>query len=369
MLISSFLFFYSSLFQRGASREQVLLASVLFVVLHIANIRVLFEGLYWMSAAICYQLAICLFVLGIGSLIRYLRTPSLPWAATAILCCLLLPGTAESIAPIFVFVLACILFISIRRGRRSYFTFACIAVSLSSLAIISLSKGNLTRVHSSTSSHNQDILQALFYSTRAVGYYVVYWLTTPMNIAALIIALPTLNKLANRSELKWLSFRFNPLLLVPLFYFLCVVIYLPLTYFESSVAYPRITTLVFFIAAHLSVVFFWTLLQNFLQFSRFVTYYSSLKNFNTYAWILFFITAFGTLNYYKVANDLASGSAYTFNEEANKRYFLITSCKDDTCYVPKFSRWPFFIQSSKKENLSFVYMSKYFGKTIVYKNE
>ncbi len=103
--------------------------------------------------------------------------------------------------------------------------------------------------------------------------------------------------------------------------------------------------------------------------SRFVSYYSGLKNFKLYAWVFFFITAFTTTNFLLVVKDLVTGNAYVFNREANMRYKEIIQATGDTCYINKFSKWPFFIQSSKKENYSFDHMNIFFGKTILYKNE
>ena len=53
LLFCSILFLFRSIFSKNISFKQAVIASLLFVLLHLANIRVLFEGLYWMSSTIC----------------------------------------------------------------------------------------------------------------------------------------------------------------------------------------------------------------------------------------------------------------------------------------------------------------------------
>ncbi len=244
LLAASFLFFYTSLFARAATTIQLVTASLLFVVLHIANIRVLFEGLYWMSSTICYQIAICFFAVGIGSLIRHIKTPSLMYACIAVCCSAFLPGSAEMLAPVFIFVLSAMIYVSIRKNYPVSLIAICLFVVVCSLIFISLSKGNYARLQKNI-LYNRNIFDSFFYSIRAVGYYCFYWVITPLNIASLILLLPALKNMVLLSGFKLSFFSSKPLLLIAIFYFVCVVIYLPLTYFESLVVYPRVTTLFF----------------------------------------------------------------------------------------------------------------------------
>lgn len=294
--------------------------------------RSLFEGLYWMSSTICYQIAICLFVIGIGSLIRYIKSPSFLYGFIAIGCCLLLPGSAEVIVPVFIVVLLVILFISLKRKYQVQFTLICITVAVCSLAFVTFSKGNNARVQKDALFYNQNILHALFYSARAVGYYSIVWLITPINITSVILVLPAIQKLSRQVSLPRLCFK--PLVLIPLFYLICIIIYLPLTYFESNVPFPRVTTIVFFVASHLAFITILLALKYNFSFNRFVSYLYSIRSFGLYAWIFFFITAFTSRNFLAVVKDLIQGNAYNYNKEANNRYQILKNTKSDTCYVP-----------------------------------
>ena len=114
LLFSSFLFLYASFLSGKTTIKKPIIAALVFVVLHVANIRVLFEGLYWMSSTICYQVAICLFAVATGAIVRCLRARSFFYSLIAILSSLLIPGAAESLSPVYIFVLASILIISIK---------------------------------------------------------------------------------------------------------------------------------------------------------------------------------------------------------------------------------------------------------------
>lgn len=368
LLAASFNFLYISLFEQMATTKELLLASIFFVVIYIANMRTLFETLYWMSSTICYQVAICLFAVGFGSLIRCLKAPSFLYGFAAVSCSLLLPGSAEIIVPVFIILLLVILFISVKQKHPLQLTITCITAAVCSLAFVALSKGNNLRVEKDAAVYDQNILYAFFYSARAVGYYGLVWLVTPINIASLMLLLPALQKLSVKMNFP-MSLYYNPVVLIPLFYFICIVIYLPFTYFESAVPFPRVTAVVFFIAAHLAFITMILLLNNNSGFNRFVSYLLSIKNFRLYAWILFFLTAFTSRNFLAVVKDLFSGNAYNYNIEATNRYQILRNAKSDTCYVPLYVHWPYFIQSSKKEtdnSNSFIHMDKYFGKTILY---
>lgn len=368
LLIGSFYFFYRSIFQTIFKANEVLLASLFFVVVYIANIRVLFEGLYWMSSTICYQVAVCVFVLGIGSVIRYLKSPSLPYAILSLSCCLLLPGTAESIAPVFFLVLAGMLYISIKQQSGVKFLLLCMGASLASMAFVALSQGNITRIQTDGLGYKQDIFYALFYSIRAVGFYNLIWLIIPLNIAALLLIFEPLKRIFKQIVLP-VSIYYNPAFFILISYAACIIIYLPLTYFAAKEPFPRVTVMVFFVAAHLAVWAIGILLKKSKNISQFAAYLSGIKNCRTFGWIFFFAAAFSSRNFILVTRDLFQGNAYNYNLEANNRYEIIKAAKGDTCYVPEYVHWPAFIQYAKTENdnsNSFLRMNEYFKKTILY---
>lgn len=368
LLFGSFLFLYRSLFSETFSFRQSVIASLLFVVLHIANIRVLFEGLYWMSSTICYQVAICLFAVGIGAVVRGMKAHSSAYSLVAVLCSLLLPGAAETIVPIYIFTLVVILFVSLKLQRSLTLSiFSLVAVMLS-FTLILLSKGNHERITNKSFFAFPGTTDAFFYSARAVGYYFYYWITTPLNIAVLMLALPFIRRVANQNRRKFLAVSLHPILLLIILFFLCCIIYLPQLLFEAETPSPRITTMVFFITSHMVVLILCISFLTHPWIDQKVAQCINLKNYRLIAWCLFFVCAFTSTNFCLVVKDLASGSAKGFNKEALTRYKAIKSSKSDTCYVDRYANWPAFIQSSKKENYSFTHMNTFFGKTIRYKN-
>ena len=368
LLFGSILFLFRSIFSENISFKQAVIASLLFVLLHLANIRVLFEGLYWMSSTICYQVAICLFAVGTGAVVRCISTKSFAYSVIAVMSSLLLPGAAETLAPVYIFVLAVILFVSIKLKRPLTITIISLAAVFLSFLVIFLSKGNHVRITNKSFIAYPGTFYAFYYAARAVGYYFLYWITTLVNVSALILALPFIHRFANQNSKKLQTLNLHPILLLIILFFLCCIIYLPQLLFEAQTPSPRITTLVFFLASHFAILILCITLLRYPRFNQFVAHYSNFKNYHLITCTFFFVCAFTSTNFSLVVKDLANGSAKGFNKEALCRYAKIKSTKSDTCYVDRYTNWPAFIQSSKKEDYSFTHMNIFFGKTILYKN-
>ena len=367
-LIVCFNFFYASIFQNVFTKKETLLASFFFVVVYFSTTRTLFEELYWMSSTICYQLAICILVVGIGSIIRYLKSNSSIYGLVAILCCLLLPGTAESIVPVYILFLISVLFILKKQKKPFQFIGVCIALVMFCLCFVLVSHGNHTRIQNDGHAYDQNFFYALLYSIQSVGYYSLVWLSSPIIISSFLVILPSLQKLSKRLTIPFIT-QLNPLILIFASFSICVIIYFPVIYLVTKIPFPRVTTIAFVVATHLSVLIILVSLKNNTGFSRFVTLILSKKYFSIFAWILFFGSAFTTRNFLIITKDLLQGNAYDYNIEANNRYQIIESRKGDTCYVPMYVHWPFFAHYAKTEtenSNSFTHMNKYFGKIIMY---
>ncbi len=128
-LFVAFYFFYRSVFGEKIPVSQIIFLSLLFVVLHIANMRSLFEGLYWMSSTVCYQLAIGLFAINIGAIIKDIKKPQPSTKIIAIVSCFLLPGTVEMMIPVYIITLCLRFYFSYRLHYPRTIVFSCLIIT------------------------------------------------------------------------------------------------------------------------------------------------------------------------------------------------------------------------------------------------
>lgn len=372
LLLGSFLFFYKSVLKGFLHKKEIILTSFVFISVYITNIPRLFEGMYWMSATVCYQIAMAIFVTGIAALIKNLKKKSFVCAFIAVTCSLLLPGTAESIAPVYLFFLLIIFYISLKQDRSLRCILFCIISTLCGILLVGFCKGNHLRIHNDALIHQQNFFIALFTSFGSVGYYTLVWLVNPANIAAILLILPIIQRIIidTKSISSSVISGNRIIIIILLAYLLCATIYFPLHYFESDLPFPRITMLVFFTASHLFLIILYLLLVNIPSLNHFIKEVLRIRRFKLFSWIFFFTAIFLSRNFINVTKDLFSGNAYYYNLEANERFKHIKACKSDTCYVSYFRRWPSSIQNFKNERNNtnpFNHINKYFGKTILYK--
>lgn len=371
LLCAVFYFFYTSIFI-SINKWHLLLASLISVAVHIVNMRSLYEGLYWMSAVVVYQLAIILFLTGIAAMISYTREPSFLKGFIVLFCCISLPGTSELIAPVYLILITLIVYLRFSKKRLIFFS-SCIILTLAGVLLTLFSPGNHLRTQNDSAHYSQNFLFALQLSFESVVYYLFIGMINPVNVLLLAILLPFLLKisaLVNNvvNSLKPLSKIFLFAIASVLF---CMIIYFPLYYFEADIPFPRITTMVFLIGFLLSIVFL-CLLLNRPSVKRFVSTLVKRKNYQTICWSLFFVAVFFSKNFKDVSHDLLNGSAYNFNKEYLTRFKELRSCKTDTCYVAPFKYWPSSIMSTPQENkssLAFLHQEEYFQRTILFKNK
>ena len=367
-LFFSIYFLYHSIFSVTASRLQTVALSLLFVVLHIANMRSLFEGLYWMSSTVCYQLAVCLFAIGMGAIIRDIKKPQLAMKIIAVVCSLLLPGTVEIIAPVYLLTLFVILYFSYQLHYSKSIIFYCLIVTFILLITLFLNKGNEIRIERDGLSYHPHVFEAMFYSVRSVAYYTAVWITTPINLFA--FGLLHLSKQGKTKRQMLLITKRNIFLLSACFIMISLAVYLPLHLFESSIPFPRITTLFFFLLFQFCLVLYYQFpLFHFPSIGK-IKKYLPVSYTKEIVFVVFFFCAFTTKNFVFVFTDLFNGAAAKYNEESYERYNIIRSCIADTCYVPLHQSYPYFAQLSAKENTDsdyFQHMNAYFKKTILFR--
>lgn len=372
LLLSSFIFFYKTILKGFLNKKEIILASFVFISVYIVNMPRLFECLYWMSAAVCYQIAITIFVIGIATLIKQFKKNV--YSLIAVSCSLLLPGTAETIAPVYLFVILIIFYVALKQKHSLSGIIICVISALCGILLVAVCKGNHLRISHDSAIHQQIFFIALFTSISSAGYYFIVWIINPVNIAATILILPIIQRIIiNTKSTLGSVISVNKLFIITLLgYLLCSIIYFPLNYFESDLPFPRITMLVFFVASHLFLIILFLFLVNFGWLYDFIFKIFKIKNFKLFSWVFFFAAIFSSRNFTKVTKDLFNGNAYYYNREANARFHYLKTCKSDTCYVSYFKHWPSSIQNFEKEQDNtdpFNHLEKYFGKTILYKTD
>ncbi len=369
-LLFSFCFLYASVFNKSLFDNKVVCLAFLFVILHISSMRSLFEGLYWMSSTVCYQLAIGLFAIAIAAIIKDSKTPSFFLKLIAVITSLILPGTTEIIIPVYILSLLIILYLSYKfHSPKSLICYSLI-ISIVLLLFILVSKGNLARIKNDSITYNPHFAEALLYAIKSIAYYAVIWMANPLTIVSFILIFIFISK--NLLAVNLFSTIKKSEIIVLILYFLLasVAVYLPLHLFESSLPFPRITTLYFFLFFHL--LFFIVLRYSYfiLPVINKMTYFLNTKHIMPALLSVFVICAFTNRNFVFICKDLFDGTATKFNEETYQRYYLIKNCEKDTCYVPAHQNWPYFAQLSKTETSNpnyFQHMNVFFKKIILFR--
>jgi hypothetical protein len=372
ILVIAFLYFsiyflYGSFISRRFLKADALLLSCLFVVCHISGMRSLFEGLYWMSSTVSYEVAIGLLAIGIGAVIRDLKRPNLKLRALAILASLLLPGTVEIIVPIYVLTLLVILYV-FRNYRIEKTTIICSLIILLILGFISvLNKGNLARLNVRSLGYDKPVWFGLWYTVRSVSYYTAVYLVNPLSVF-MLLTIGFFILLKNKPSC--LITKRTLWALMAYFGISAFAVYFPLHYLESSVPFPRVTTLFFFLFFNVILIIILGNTSVFLKLFNRIFMYCPYQNIRTVIVAGLILSAFTTKNFVLVCRDLFNGTASGYNNEMKDRYRLIVSSNSDTCYIPPHKYWPYFAQSSKDEKLEphhFKHMDVYFNKTILFR--
>jgi len=372
LLIASFFFFYKSIFPKEKNTT-ILFVSLLFIVLHVLNMRTLFEGLYWTFASLSYQVAIIVFIIGAGSLIRNTRNVSPLFSIIAIVCSFILPGCIESIAPLYFIFLLVSFWVCFKQKKSLIVILICIVINLAAIAIVLASKGNYVRVSYNTIQYKSNIFLASYYAMRSLGYYCFIWIINPANIFALLLLFPFLIKVINKATLAFANCKNKKsfFIFLVIAFVMCFSIYFPEHYFESDVPYPRITTIFFFTAFHIFLVACFLFFPKENQNKFFNNLFAVTTRYQSYIAIIFFVIIFCSRNFISITSDLVTGTACNYALESKQRYETLKNCTADTCYVSRHKYWASSIENFKKEELNtnpFIHIDKFFGKKILYKD-
>ncbi|CAN5242331.1 hypothetical protein BH11BAC6_BH11BAC6_02460 [soil metagenome] len=374
MLGCSFYYLLISIFKKEAAKKQLIIAAVVFVALHLVNMRSLYEGLYWTSAVFVYQLTLIIFVCGIASIFTYLHTKKIIYCIAAIGCSFVLAGTAESIVPVYLVLLLLIAVKQYHQKKQFLFLLSCIIALLIGTAIVLLSPGNYKRIAYDTTFYQQDVLFAITRSLSTIGYYVLVWGINLVSIGTILLMLPYCLKYTQRL-LKFFPLvlqKFNPFIVAVIAFVLCASLYAPLYYFETGIPFPRVTAMVFVIALLFFILLLCIFIDRYAWLAKQIIKLTGIKNYTLWSWLLLSIGLFTSRNFLETSRDVLNGSAFTYNKESLERYNLIRTNKNDTCYVTPYSKWPASFLPTMEENTgseNFMHMDKYFGKTLLLKKK
>jgi hypothetical protein len=349
---------------------QAVLASLLFLIVHILNMRVLYEGLYWMSASVTYQLCIILYLLLLATVYSYYQKPGRIKFITVVLLSALIVGTYEFVIP-FVLISFFSLYYYQKQKNKTWnhtIIYAAGIVIIATALLAFFMSGNKARMNIVS---NAAFLDVLWVAIKSFVYYSFIWLVQPFNIFLLVLSLVFINSkqyFFNSTFLKKHSYSKFFIATFGLYFIVVLCLYIPQLMLGYLRPYPRVTSLVF-------LVFLCFLCLNICKFyfefevvQRFAENISRLKNLKTGLWIGLFISGFCSANFMHVTKDLMNGTAYHFSIEENQRYIDLNNCKTDTCYIEPHKNWPISLQQTQTErdlNKPTLYLNKYFNKKAV----
>jgi hypothetical protein len=373
MAFVSILYYFIKNSFNSLSGQQALMYALMFTLLHILNMRVLFEGLYWMSATITYQIAILIYLAILTLISSYFKSKSrlkLAGILTLVVC---LSGSLESIEPLFLTTLL-LIFLKLRRERKTAdypIVIYCLLLNIVCGLFVLFSKGTHSRITIAFADFQPSVSHALIRSFESVSYYYAIWLLSPYNILAVLIII-SYRGFPGLSAGQALSRRnsYRPLFLTMFIsVFVSILVYFPLLYLESDVPTPRITTVIFMIFCFTVAGILITAADRLNKITKALQQRAS----KTLLWVAFIASIIFSGNFLKVSKDLFSGKAFRFNREQNRRYDQIRNCQEDTCYVDPIKNWPASIEqvaSEKDLSKPFLYWDTYFNKKrIIIKQE
>lgn len=341
-LIYSTFFFLQTFTIDNKKRIDNLYLSILIILVHITSMRSLYEGLYWMSSTIIYQLCIGMLLLFFANLLRFREQKKQVNKIVALILSVLIQGTAEVIYP-FYFLLIALLFwwyYSDSIFRRA--VYLCAIFSFAAFILNSCSAGTINRLSHDVKIGNHGIFTAIFLSLKSVCYYTLLWVSSPTILAVMLILLPFLNHYSKSITIT--NFLFTRTSTICFFFVAYVVvgisIYFPLFYFEANVPSARLTTLIFVLFFFFFIVCVIAILLYNNQLQNMVRKFTRKPMYNLATFTLFIVMLCVNKNYQVVVGGLMAGDFKQFNQEMNSRIETIQSCEQDTCYIPYLTKYP-----------------------------
>ena len=343
-LIYSIFFFLQTFAIDKKERIDNLYLSILIILVHIVSMRSLYEGLYWMSSTIIYQLCIGMLLLFFAHLLRFKKQKKQVNKIVAIILCMLIQGTAEVVYPFYFLILAVLfcLYYSDNIFRKA--VYLCAFFSFAAFIMNSCSGGTLNRLSHDVKINNHGIFAAIYLSLKSVCYYTLLWCSSPTLLAAMLIMLPFLNYYSKGITCSnFLSTHRKPIWILLFFMAYAVVgisMYFPLFYFEAIVPTARLTTLIFALFFSFFIVGLIAILRYNTQLQNMVDKHIQKPLYTLITFAFFAVTLFLNKNYQLVVKGLVAGDFKRFDKEMNARIETIKSCEQDTCYIPYLTKYP-----------------------------
>jgi hypothetical protein len=343
MVLWWFSFFYAlRSIAKSAGRPVAVTGAFIWLVVHLATMISVYEGVYSMSATVVYQLGyIALFWLLI-MISRYRSENAFRIFCAAALFLVIVAGSSETLSFLSILLLALLSIFSfgeqwLKPKRKILVSMLVIAVLLGLLHL--MAPGNIKKANLPKAAFSFDLVHACSYSVLGTGYYFLRFLTNPVVLGVLIFIQPVLNRIIRYKKMTanavWFGKRY--LIFIPVTaFFLCAAILFPYLYIMGSNPEPRISHL---LNPVFLVLMVW--LSIFIQV-RFLLNPAGLQSPFRFqaAGTLLFVAGLFLGNYRLVAGDLLSGKASAYSKERNERYRLIAACTTDTCIVPALRHVP-----------------------------
>lgn len=345
----SVLFYFIKSNFNSLSNQQALTYALMLTLLHILNMRVLFEGLYWMSATVTYQTAILIYIAILAVMSSYIKCKSRLKLAGILILTVCFSGSFESIEPLFLATLF-LLFLKFRSERKAAnyrVLIYCFLLNIVCSFFVLFSKGTHSRINADFAHFQTSVSYAFIRSFESVGHYYAIWSLSPYNILAILIIISYLKSpmlsvglaLSRRNPYKALF------LTIFLSVFVSILAYFPHLYPESEIPIPRITTVVFMIFCLTIAGILITAAGHLDKIAKVLQQRAG----RTLLWAAFTASIIFSSNFLKVLTDFFSGTASRFNEERNRRYSQLRNCREGTCYIDSIKNWPASIEQVLSE--------------------
>lgn len=315
----------------SAGKRDIFLLTLFIFIVYLFQMPAIAQGIYWATASLTYQLANCLAMLLLCSVIKLMRTGKIKFLVLSVLLTFCVVGSNETIMIVVDFLLTSIFilnFIGTKKINHSLLILLIFAALFSGIVIIA--PGNYIRETFFPNKHQ--LIHSAVNSTVAIVYYAVSWL--PL---LLFFTLLFFNSLKKYTPYGNSIFDVNPVAVVIICCCIPVIGFFP-GYWSTGYSELRtINTIYFFFI----MSFFYLVFYAFFYFRK-----RGINNLTIPSWVRYVLCVIIIINMAKKGNirdaysDLLNGSAYHYDCELKSRYQLITHATGDTCYVPEIKSHP-----------------------------
>lgn len=315
------------------SKKESLTFAFYLWILYVFQMPTVYEGFYWLSGAITYQLANILLLWLIFYFIKFMDSGKLTFYVIAIVLLLFLIGSNEIYMLLVDLFILTVLFYDYFQTRQLnyyllFFVLICVIFSL----VVYLSPGNVIRASTYTDQHK--IVHALTKTISTALSYVAIWI--PFVALTSFIYIDNLNK--KRIVFVNKIMNVSPYLIVSTLFSVLFIGFFT-SYWSVGKQPP--------IRAINSIYFIFLILVFFLIFVLLTRFNAQNKVFFQFSkeikWSLLLLILFqiGQKNNIKtIYQELLNGEIASYDKELNQRYSLINNERNDFIIVPQLKYQP-----------------------------